>query len=162
MAQTITVSAIEAIQAILAPALGISAVGLLLLSLNNRYSTIINRIRLLNDERRKFVRQIADGKQLAYPDNARYMSVVNQSERLLERSRFVRNAILSLQTAIGLFVLTSVAIALNLFVDVILVSVVSLGLFIVGMLAVLAGVVFAAIEVRKSFKIVLIELKAED
>lgn len=162
MGQTITISAIEAIQAILAPALGISAVGLLLLSLNNRYSSIINRIRLLNDERRKFVRQIADGKQLAYPDNARYMSVVSQSERLLERSRFVRNAILSLQTAIGLFVLTSVAIALSLFVDVTLVNVLSLGLFIVGMLAVLAGVVFAAIEVRKSFRIVLIELKAED
>ena len=44
-----TVTAIQAIQAILAPALGISAVGLLLLGLTNRYSNIVNRIRLLND-----------------------------------------------------------------------------------------------------------------
>jgi hypothetical protein len=42
-------TAIEAIQAILAPALGISAVGLLLLGLYNRYSNIINRIRSLNE-----------------------------------------------------------------------------------------------------------------
>jgi steroid 5-alpha reductase family enzyme len=162
MNQTTVLSAIQAIQAILAPAVGISAVGLLLLSLNNRYSTIINRIRLLNDERRKFVKLMAEGKELSYPDNARYMSVVNQTGRLLARSRHVRNAILSLQAAAGLFVLTSVAIAVNLFVDAEAFRMLPLILFIVGMLSVLAGIVFAGLEVQKSFRIVLIELKAEE
>ena len=57
--QEAPVTAIQAIQAILAPALGISAVGLLLLALMNRYSTIVNRIRLLNDEKRRFARHLA-------------------------------------------------------------------------------------------------------
>jgi hypothetical protein len=162
MPDTPVVSAIQAIQAILAPAVGISAVGLLLLGLNNRYSTIINRIRLLNDERRKFVRFIAEGKELSYHDNARYMSVAHQTDRLLIRSRYVRNAILSLQVAVALFVLTSVAIALDLFVDAVSIRLLPLALFIVGMLSVLVGIAFAALEVQKSFSIVLIELKAEE
>jgi len=162
MHDTTVISAIQAIQAILAPALGISAVGLLLLSLNNRYSSIINRIRLLNDERRKFVRLIAEGSDLSYHDNARYLSVVKQTERLLARSRYVRNAILSLQVAIGLFVLTSAGIALNIFVDASSIQLLPLILFITGMISVLVGIIFAALEVQKSFSIVLIELKAEE
>ena len=99
-------TAIEAIQAILAPALGISAVGLLLLGLYNRYSNIINRIRSLNEEQRRYAKLIADDAELSYTDSTRYMSIRSQGKELLVRSRFVRNAILSLQLAIGLFVLT--------------------------------------------------------
>ena len=58
------ISAIQAIQAILAPALGISAVGLLLLGLSNRYSTIVNRIRLLADEKRRITRQLTDSSSI--------------------------------------------------------------------------------------------------
>ena len=47
----------QTIQAILTPALMISACGLLLLGLNNRYAIVISRIRMLNDEKR---RKLAD------------------------------------------------------------------------------------------------------
>jgi hypothetical protein len=111
----IPINPILAIQSMLAPALGISAVGLLLLGLNNRYSIIINRIRLLNEERRKYLRYLQQHDHLEYADNIRFMSISNQSPNS-SRSRLVRNAILSMQTAIALFVLTSVTIGVNLFV----------------------------------------------
>lgn len=156
------ISAIQAIQAILAPALGMSAVGLLLLSLGNRYSSIVNRIRLLNDEKRKYSRQIADKGDLAYPDNARYMSITRQSAELLLRSRLVRNAILSFQLSIALFVLSSAAIGLNLFTRAEAVQVIPLAIFIVGMLGIFVGILFAAAEIYRSYKIVLIEVRGEE
>ena len=160
--QETPVTAIQAIQAILAPALGISAVGLLLLSLSNRYSTIINRIRLLNDEKRKFSRHIGDKGDLSYPDNVRFMSIMKQTKELLIRSRYVRNAILSMQTAIGLFVLSSVTIALNLFVNAEIIRTIPLIVFILGMLSVLVGIIFYGMEVYRSFKIILLEVKGEE
>jgi hypothetical protein len=158
----VSVTAIQAIQAMLAPAVGISAVGLLLLGLNSRYSTIINRIRLLNDEKRKYLKLIGDNFELSYTDNSRYMSVTNQGKELLIRSRLVRNAILSLQSSVGLFVLASAAIGVNLFTTSEAMRTVPLMLFVVGMLSVFMGVVFAAREVYRSYNIVLIEVTAEE
>jgi Protein of unknown function (DUF2721) len=157
----VSLTAIEAIQAILAPALGISAVGLLLLGLYNRYSNIINRIRMLNEERRRYVKLMAEDKELSYTDNIRYMSISNQGEGLLVRSRIVRNAILSLQVAVGLFVLTSVAIAVNIFFESDFMRNLPLVLFVTGMLFLFVGVLWAAVEVHRSYKIVLLEAKAD-
>lgn len=154
-------TAIEAIQAILAPALGISAVGLLLLGLYNRYSNIINRIRSLNEEHRRFMKLLAEGTELSYTDNIRHMSITGQLKELLVRSRFVRNAILFLQLAIGLFVLTSVMIAANIFLASELLRNLPLLLFIGGMLSLFVGVVWAALEVSRSYMIVLLETKVD-
>jgi hypothetical protein len=160
--EPISMNAIQAIQAILAPAVGISAVGLLLLGMSNRYSAIIARIRLLNDERRRFTRQIADQQDLSYADNARFMNIRKQTEELLYRSRTVRNAILAMQAAIGLFVLTSVGIGLSLVAGKEFDAMVPLGLFLVGMLFVFVGITFAGLDVYRSFRVVLLEAKAEE
>jgi hypothetical protein len=156
------VTAIQAIQALLAPAVGISAVGLLLLALNNRYSIIINRIRLLSEEKRKYVRLLASGKELEYADKARFMSISTQANELLMRSTLVRNAILSMQMAIAFFVLTSVGIGVNLFVDSDVMKNIPLFIFIAGMVGVFVGVIFASREVARSYKAVLLEVKAEE
>ncbi|MBP1657513.1 MAG: hypothetical protein H6Q31_2114 [Bacteroidetes bacterium] len=153
---------ILAIQSMLAPALGISAVGLLLLGLNNRYSIIINRIRLLNEERRKYLRYLQQHDSLEYADNIRFMSVTNQSNELLIRSRLVRNAILSLQSAIALFVLASVTIGVNLFVAAPAMKIIPLWIFVLAMVGVFLGVIYAAREVYRSYRIVLLEAKADD
>jgi hypothetical protein len=160
--QETTVSAIEAIQAILAPALGISAVGLLLLGLSSRYSLIVNRIRLLNEEKRGFSRQLVNSEELSYADNVRFMSITTQTGELLLRSRLVRNAILAMQTAIGLFVVSSTTIGLNLFFSSNVLRFLPLIIFIGGMLAVLVGIVYAGLEIHRSFKAVLIEVKADE
>lgn len=156
------VDAIEAIQAMLAPAVAISAVGLLLLSMSNRYSAIINRIRLLNDEKRKYMKILGDQRELPYTDNVRFMSVSTQTAELMTRSRLLRNGILSMQTAVGLFVLTSVAIGINLFVSSDFLRAVPLVIFIIGMIGVVIGIIFAALEVRRSYRIVLLEVKADE
>ena len=159
---TTSVTAIQAIQAILAPALGISAVGLLLLGLSTRYSTIINRIRLLNDERRRLERVLVEKGELNYADNMRYASIHRQQEELLIRSRLVRNAILAMQASVALFVLTSAAIGFTLISDAGAIRALPLILFITGMLSVFAGVTFSALEVYRSYRIVLLEVKAEE
>jgi hypothetical protein len=160
--QETSVTAIQAIQAILAPALGISAVGLLLLGISNRYSAMVSRIRLLNDEKRRFSQKIVDLGNLSYTENARFMSIAKQTEELLLRSRYARNAILAMQAAIGLFVMTSASIALNLVSNAEFFKIMPLMIFIVGMLAVFVGMIYAAAEVYRSYKIVLIEGKGEE
>jgi ABC-type siderophore export system fused ATPase/permease subunit len=90
------------------------------------------------------------------------MSVVNQSRELLVRSRYVRNAILAMQTAIGFFVLTSIAIGINLFISSAFLARTPMLIFVLGMLAVLVGIIHAAVEVRRSYRIVLLEVRAED
>lgn len=158
----IPLNPILAIQGMLAPALGISAVGLLLLGLNNRYSILVNRIRLLNEERRKFLRHLQQHDTLEYAENIRFMSISKQSAELLIRSRLVRNAILSMQTGIALFVLTSVMIGVNMFTTAEFMKAVPLAVFVGAMLSVLAGILFAGREVHRSFRIVLLEVKADD
>jgi hypothetical protein len=160
--QETSVTAIQAIQAILAPALGISAVGLLLLGLTNRYSNMVTRIRLLNDEKRDLNRVLGEKGELSYTDNSRYMSIVKQTEELLLRSRIIRNAILSLQTSIGLFVLSSTVIAMNLFVNAEMLKTLPLIVFVAGMLMVFVGILFSAQEIHRSYKIILIEVHAEE
>ncbi|MGB2959381.1 MAG: DUF2721 domain-containing protein [Bacteroidota bacterium] len=156
------VTAIEAIQAMLAPAVGISAVGLLLLALTNRYSTLINRIRLLNEEKRRLVKIIAEQGDLNYTDQTRYMSVVNQGKELLRRSTYLRNAILSMQSAIGMFVLTSALIGVNMFVTTSALRDAPLITFIIGMIAVFVGILYSATDVIRSLRIVLLEVKADE
>ena len=48
---------VQLIQGMLAPGLMISGCGLLLLGMNNKYSLVVNRIRLLNEEKRKIFHQ---------------------------------------------------------------------------------------------------------
>ncbi len=157
-----SVTAIQAIQAILAPSLGISAVGLLLLGLTNRYSNIVTRIRLLNEEKRHMHRLLAEKGELSFTDNSRYISVRKQTEELLLRSRIIRNAILALQTAIGLFVLCSTVIAANLFIDAHLFRILPLLIFVCGMISLFVGVLFSAGEIHRSYKIILIEVRGEE
>jgi hypothetical protein len=156
------ITGIEAIQAILAPALGISATALLLLSLQNRYSGVIASIRLLNDERRTYTTKIADKLELDFYEKMRNMSVRNQIEMLFGRCRDVRNSILYIQGSILLFVLTSVSIAANLFVSTGFTKSLPLIIFVLGMISVLIGIIYSAKDVVNSYKVARIEVEAEE
>jgi hypothetical protein len=58
-------------------------------------------------------------------------------------------------------VLTSVTVGVSLFISTDLAKTVPLVVFIIGMVSVLVGIIFAASEVHRSFKIILLEVKAE-
>ena len=150
------IEAIQAIQAILAPAVMITGVALLLLTFNARHSSLVNRIRLLDDEERELLRR---RPKLDKMETLRLKSIKNQLDLLLSRLLYVRNGMLCLLFAATFFVLTSFSIGLAYFSA-------SIGLtqtminftFVPGMLLVLIGVLFLAIEVHISYRVIEIEV----
>ena len=154
-------SIVQIIQLMLAPGLMISACGLLLLGMNNKYSLIVNRIRLLNEERRRSLRKLED-KEFALHENVRFESISKQLERLTFRVRLVRNAVLSYTIAVALFVLTSLLIGFGYLFDITRLNSFITILFLFGMVSVLFGVIFAAYETYKGFEIVKYEVESEE
>lgn len=139
----------------LAPGIMISACGLLLLGMNNKYSLVVNRIRLLNEERRKLrtEEEAKDNKK------KRHKSVELQISKLSYRILLIRNAVFSYSLAVAFFIIASLLIGLNQINNESGLNWAVISTFLIGMLFVLAGIIFAAIEVWKGFKIVQIEVR---
>jgi hypothetical protein len=145
---------VQLIQGMLAPGLMISACGLLLLGMNNKYSLVVNRIRLLNEEKRKVFHQ----ENIDENDSNRLSNIELQISHLIERISLVRNAVFSYSLAVALFIVSSVLIGLTINSSTAAFDWLIVAFFYAGMLAVFVGVVFAAIEVWKGYRIVKIEI----
>ncbi len=143
------------IQIMLAPGIMISACGLLLLGMNNKYSLVVNRIRLLNEERRK----LRTEEEKKTNKKKRHKSIEIQISKLSYRIYLIKNAVFSYSLAVAFFIISSLLIGLNQMNSLTGLSWVVILTFLVGMLFVFAGIIFAAIEVWKGFKIVQIEIK---
>lgn len=154
-------SIVEIIQLMLAPGIMISACGLLLLGMNNKYSLVVNRIRLLNEERRKTIHK-TDSKDFNYQENLRLESISLQVTKLVYRVKLVRNAVLSYTSAVALFVLTSLFIGFSYLFDWTKLNSLITVLFLLGMISVLCGVIFAAYETYKGYEIVNFEVKIDE
>ena len=135
----------------------ITGVALLLLTFNARHGSLVNRIRLLDDEERQLLKK---RRKLDKMENLRLRSIKNQLDLLLSRLLYVRNGMLCLLLAAIFFVLTSFSIGLAYFSA-------STGLtqtminftFIPGMLLVLIGVVYLAVESYGSYRVIEIEVR---
>ena len=154
-------SIVQIIQLMLAPGLMISACGLLLLGLNNKYSLVVNRIRLLNEERRRSLKKM-DDKEFTLQENVRFESITKQLERLTYRVGLVRNAVLSYTIAVALFVITSLLIGFSYLFDITKMNSFITVFFLLGMISVLVGVLFAAYETYKGYEIVKFEVESEE
>ena len=154
-------SIVEIIQLMLAPGLMISACGLLLLGMNNKYSLVVNRIRLLNEERRKTVHKTEDN-DFKYHENLRLESISMQITKLVYRVKLVRNAVLFYTIAVALFVLTSILIGFGFLSDFTKLNSLIISLFLLGMISVLFGVILAAYETYKGYEIVNFEVKIDE
>lgn len=157
MENLFSIKAVNIIQLMLAPAVMISACGLLLLSLNNRYSLLANRIRLLNEEKRRLLLKAGE-KALDTEENVRLASIAKQIEALVYRLKLVRNAVLNLVSAVSLFVLTSILLGLSSIFVVQKMDTFIIATFLVGMLLVFIGVFFAGFESKKGFDIIKFEV----
>ena len=144
-------SASGLIQIMLAPGIMISACGLLLLGMNNKYSLVVNRIRLLKEEKRKSKEALIDEK--------RHSTVELQINKLFYRVSLVRNAVFSYSVAVAFFILSSVLIGINQSVDINNLNSLIIIFFLTGMIFVFSGIIFAAIEVWKGYQIVKIEVE---
>src|SRR3972149_6660639 len=90
----------------------ITGVALLLLTFNAKHSSLVNRIRLLDDEERKRLRR---RPKLDKIETLRLKSIKNQLDLLLSRLLYVRNGMLCVLLAATFFVLTSLSIGLACF-----------------------------------------------
>mgnify|MGYP002395737241 FL=1 len=149
-------SIVAIIQSMLAPGIMISACGLLLLGMNNKYSIVVNRIRLLDDEKRK-LKSVTGAPQQNPTSEGRLMSITMQLEKFAYRVKLVRNAVLSYSLAVAFFIISSLLIGLNFAITGANIFIIVVILFLTGMLSVLIGVIFAAMEVIKGYEIVRIE-----
>ena len=154
-------SIVQIIQLMLAPGLMISACGLLLLGMNNKYSLVVNRIRILNEERRRALHKLGE-KEFTLQQNVRFESITKQLERLTYRVGLVRNAVLSYTIAVALFVITSLLIGFSYLFDITRMNSFITGIFLLGMVSVLVGVSFAAYETYKGYAIVKYEVESEE
>jgi hypothetical protein len=145
---------VQLIQGMLAPGLMISACGLLLLGMNNKYSLVVNRIRLLNEEKRKVFHQ----KSIDENDSNRLSNIELQISHLIGRISLVRNAVFSYSLAVALFIVSSTLIGITINKNSSGFDWLIVAFFYAGMFAVFLGVVFAAIEVWKGYRIVKIEI----
>jgi len=154
-------SIVQIIQLMLAPGIMISACGLLLLGMNNKYSLVVNRIRILNEERRRALHKLGE-KEFTLQENVRFESITKQLERLTYRVGLVRNAVLSYTIAVALFVITSLLIGFSYLFDISRMNSFITGIFLLGMVSVLVGVSFAAYETYKGYAIVKYEVESEE
>lgn len=156
-----TIDASKVIQSMVAPAVMISACGLLILGANNKYSNVLNRIRLINDEKRRLVIRTADHKATPEED-LRLESTVRQLNHLRIRAKMVRNSVMSYTIGAALFVISSLLIGLALFQGFVEIHYVSTAVFLLGMIMVFVGVIFGLLESKKGYEIVQLEISAEE
>jgi len=152
---------IQIIQLMLAPAVMISACGLLLLSINNRYSLVVNRIRLLNEEKRRLMLKVGD-KKPETEDNVRLESIAKQIELLVFRGKLVRNSVITFIVGIALFVLTSFLIGILSFLSFKDLNYFIIAAFLLGMISVFIGTIYMGLEAKKGYEIILFEVKAHE
>ncbi|MEQ9668275.1 DUF2721 domain-containing protein [Coleofasciculus sp. G2-EDA-02] len=149
----------QVIQAILAPAVMISSSGLFFLGLNARQSSLLNRIRLLNNERRIIAKELMHQGQFDSGEDIRFLSLEHQLNNLLRRAWYVRNSTLCDTLAVVFFVLTSFAIALHFFMGITFLAQLPIFLFITGMFLVLVGVICLAIDEVIAYSVILLEVQ---
>jgi len=151
------VTIVNVIQAMLAPGIMISACGLLILGMNNKYSMVVNRIRALDEEMRKMEAK-ARLQPLDNDELIRCDSINLQTDKFRYRVKLVRNAVVFYSTAVAFFIVTSMIIGLQFAVEMKELQAASVLVFLTGMTCVLVGVLFAAREVWKGYQIIKIEI----
>lgn len=138
----------------LTPGVMLSACGLFLLGLQNKFSNIITRLRELTEERRELKLQ----DQLNKFQQSRLQSIEKQIVGLQRRARLDKDSILSIYAGMIFFLLTSLSIAIKDLGWVLENEIFILILFLIGTAFVFAGTVFAYLEVRISYRVVQIEV----
>jgi hypothetical protein len=148
---------VEIIQSMLAPGIMISACGLLLLGMNNKYSLVVNRIRSLDEEKRNLNQLKNDG--IISPDKQKRLNSLNiQTIMLAYRIKLVRNAVICYSMAVAFFIITCLTIGLSYIRQNVEAAWIVI-FFLVGMLSVLAGIIYACHEAFKGYDIIRIEIE---
>lgn len=135
------------------PIIVISACGLLCLAFYNRLAAVITRLRAFHREELNEQDALARQRSSETPDEAaivRHQEILGmlkvQSEGVTRRARLIRFCLLFLLLTIVCLALCSIAVGLSVAWPAALYAAVPL--FIVGLLLLVVGVIFAMIELR--------------
>ncbi len=151
----------QLIQLILAPGVMINACGLLLLSINNKFSSVLNRIRGLNEEKLHLSLRMGS-KDFTSLEHQRLESVKHQLPGLMVRAKYLRNAVTCYFIAVGLFVATSLMIGADFFLQNDLLRLFELCCFLLGMVTVLIGVIFGVRDTLKGYEVVKFDVQVDE
>jgi hypothetical protein len=147
---------VQAIEAVIAPTVMISACSLIQNALLARYSGVGDRLRALVRERL----QVLEEPDISEPIIADILQVIDRQLTVLSRRySLLRNTTLLLHTALGFFLLTMFAIALTRVFRAPVFPYGAVGLFLLGTATLLLGVFLAASEVRISHRAVRSEVR---
>jgi hypothetical protein len=141
----IDTSVFSVIQAMLSPAVMISCSGLLLLALTPKLGRVIDRIRLLNQEKMNIARK----SELEAIEKERLESIEHQIGMLVYRAQLLKTSSGATLLAILLFVITSVLIGISFITETNIVTFILIT-FLIGMVFIFVGVGFAYWEIRIS------------
>ncbi len=141
------------IQFILAPAVMVNACAVMLGGLLAHYAAINQRLRGMARERLEVLRNQPD------PIAQERLSELDiQAPDLLNRHKLVRDSILAVFSAVALYVLSMLAIALAAF-SAAWVATLALALFLIGTTVMLMGVMYVVLEIRNSHRAVEFEVQ---
>ena len=140
---------LEVIQPILAPAVMFSAGGLVCLAQFARFNAIIGQIRTFDRERLAILQDMAnEDPELRELLLARVTGLEVQSDTVLAHAVTVRNALRCLVGGILLMVLCSLSVGASLIFAPL--SVVAIGLFVLGLVSTFIGLCLVLAELRVS------------
>jgi len=144
----------ELINSMLVPGIMIVASAILLYSTNSRYSLVVDRIRLLMEERATISRNSSSGKE----GINKLDKIELQISHLIRRISMVRITIVSYSAALLFFSVSCVLIGIRSNFEVNSYFWLAISFFFGGLLGIINGVVFSVIEVFKGYRIVHIEI----
>ena len=144
----------ELINSMLVPGIMIVASAILLYSTNSRYSLVVDRIRLLMEDRATISGNSSSGKE----GINKLDKIELQISHLIRRISMVRITIVSYSAALLFFSVSCVLIGIRSNFEVNNYFWVAISFFFGGLLGIINGVVFSVIEVFKGYRIVHIEI----
>lgn len=101
-------NALAVLTAMITPAVLISACGALIFSTSSRLGRVIDRVRILSDR----FQELAAHPEKDEMSDERRLLIFTQLDRQTSRARLIQRAMVAFYSALGVFVATSVAIAL--------------------------------------------------
>jgi uncharacterized membrane protein (DUF106 family) len=146
----------------LAPAVMINACGLLLLGISNKYSSMMNRIRLLNEEKRRYYFKVKENKEMDYLELSRFQSIRKQIRELQYRLKLVRNVIISYAVALFLFIFTSLLIGVEAVAGANITKYIFISTFALGMISIAIGLIYLLTDTLRGYNIINVEVKADE
>lgn len=145
---------LQLITSMLVPGIMIIASAILMLFTDNKYSLIVNRIRLLKEERAKLFQK----EQPEKIPMKKLDKIELQLSHLIHRISMVRVMFVSFSSAILFFTVSCVLLSVRNNTEINGYFWVSIGFIFGGLLALINGVVFSVIEMFKGYRIVHIEI----